>query len=161
MARRYLISIVLASFFSLTTVILALLSRQGVLTTWVSPGTALLILVSNFTLLVVSLTFFIWQRTHKQQPKHDVAEQYQRYAAVMTEEAPVTLPTSFTVSDKVFARLRTLYEPVDITLSQPTNHLMTGDTIRLIKHSRPAQVAIVEVSAISDHTVTVRPTYLP
>lgn len=68
MGKKYLVSKLAAIFFSITTVILFVVSHSGV---WAKDYATIFVVVYmvNFFLLVTSLTVFIWQRARRDNPK--------------------------------------------------------------------------------------------
>lgn len=68
MGNKYLVSKLAAIFFSITTVILFVVSHSGV---WAKGYATIFVVVYivNFFLLIMSLAVFIWQRAQRDNPK--------------------------------------------------------------------------------------------
>lgn len=81
MVNKYLVSKILFTFFSITTVIIFALFYTGVFVGLVgSIKAAIMIYAVNTALLLVSLLWYIWQKAHKDLPKHRGEEILQAFA---------------------------------------------------------------------------------
>lgn len=72
---RYVVAKGIAIFFGITTVILFLVAREGVLFQIVgSTAVGVTIYMVNTALLIASLVYYIWQRALKDNPRHSELE---------------------------------------------------------------------------------------
>lgn len=62
MNKKYLIAKTAAIFFSITTVVLFVMSREGILFAVAGTNFGVLLYISNFVLLMIAFVIFIWQR---------------------------------------------------------------------------------------------------
>lgn len=81
MINKYLLAKVLFTFFSITTVIIFALLNSGAFVGLVgSIEAATTIYTVNTILLLASLLWYVWQKAHKDLPKHRDEEILQAFA---------------------------------------------------------------------------------
>lgn len=80
MKNKYLIAKLFTIIFSLSTVVVFVLARNGMfLNMFGSTTAAVLVYAVNTLCLLVSIVLFLWFRAHKDMPKSDAARTLERY----------------------------------------------------------------------------------
>ncbi len=155
----------MAIFFGATTVLIAVLLASSSQSPFAPFGIAdqfvVPIVIANFLLLCVSLVFFIYQRAHKEMPEREKLRALEQYAEIQL--APKPRPEFYTVNTAAYMQLQALGTPVTLTPTEPTDGIMTGDTIKISSVADRKRHAIVTVIGTSTDSpaITVRSTYFP
>lgn len=156
--NKYLISKIIAIFFSLTTVVIFLMASGGTLFAYagsIQAGVALYAI--NTVCLVVSLLVFIWLRARKNTPKYLELKTLETYAALNTTESEDELPCLFVSTDELLKLGSGVDETVTALAQGDMIMVRVGDVIRLKSPTEVSSSGVtVVVLSVNDSLLGVR-----
>ena len=118
MISKYLIAKISFVVFSVSTVLLYILARNGTMTAVFGPMLAYVVYLLNFALLITSILFYIWQRAHKDTPQKDRLEVLETYARLDNDGLLISgAVTIIEIGADSFWRLKEYGETITIPIN--------------------------------------------
>ena len=148
--NKFLLSKIIAIFFGITTVILFVLSREGMLFEMAgSIEAGMIIYFVNAFFLVVSLVVFIWQRARKDLPRKQESTILEAYSEVSSDDMGGL--SSFPIQDDQLQRLKSSDETIRIK-SKSLHALQPGDSLQLFSlKNNNDRINVVVISNIDSN----------
>ncbi len=160
MNKRFVIAKSALILFSLTTVLIfsMLQDPEQARNMGITNEIAIIIVISNFSLLALSAIAFIYQRARKDVPAQRTLETLESYALDVDAETK-QIPEMIVIQHEDLMRLQEKLEtqiiPAQNRLS--IEYLHEGQTIKLTSPIKPQQYVVAEVVEIDSKAVSLRP----